>query len=86
MLGVACGAQRRDEEALAAFARGLAIAREHGHALNEAETLRDRAELLLRRTDREAGLADARDAIEIFERLGATAECEALRARIDSAG
>lgn len=86
VLAVALAGQRRDEEALAVFARALAIARAHGHVLNEAETLRDRAEVLWRRAARDDGLADARAAMSLFERLGATAELDALRARIDALG
>jgi tetratricopeptide (TPR) repeat protein len=84
--GTACAAQQRYDEALIAFDRALEIAREHGHALVEAETLRDRVPVRLRRGERELALSDARSSIAIFERLGATAECDALRAVIDSLG
>jgi tetratricopeptide (TPR) repeat protein len=86
VVGVACAAQQRYDEALASLARALEIAREHGHALVEAETLRDRAEIRVRVGERALALADARDSLAIFEKLGATAECEALRARIEALG
>ena len=84
LAGAACGAQQRYDEALAAFDRALAIAHELGHALNEAEALRDRADVRIRSGEREQALTDAAGALAIFERLGATEECEALRARIES--
>jgi tetratricopeptide (TPR) repeat protein len=84
VVGAACAAQQRDDDALAAFARALVIAREHGHALNEAETLRDRVDVRLRRGERDLALEDARGSIAIFEKLGAMAECEALRERIEA--
>jgi tetratricopeptide (TPR) repeat protein len=82
VMGTACAAQHRNEDALAAFARALVIAREHGHALNEAETLRDRVDVLLRTGARDQARGDADAAIALFEKLGAVAECEALRERV----
>jgi ATP/maltotriose-dependent transcriptional regulator MalT len=82
VVGAACAVQERDEDALAAFARALEIAREHGHALNEAETLRDRLDVLLRAGARDRAREDGKAAIALFEKLGAVAECEALRNRI----
>jgi len=70
-------------EAHEAFDRALAIARERGHALNEAETLRDRAETWLAQGRTAQAVADARIAISIFDRLGATQARDALRARIE---
>jgi tetratricopeptide (TPR) repeat protein len=84
--GVASGAQQRYDDALAALARALEIARAHGHALNEAEALRDRVPVRMRRGERDLALADARDSLSIFEKLGAAAECDALRARIEALG
>lgn len=84
LTGAACGAQVRYDEALAAFERALAIARELGHALVEAEALRDRADVRIRLGERDLALADARDSLTIFEKLGATTECEALRSRIEA--
>jgi tetratricopeptide (TPR) repeat protein len=78
VVGVASGAQGHLTDALAAFDRALGIARSRGHSLNEADTLRDRALLLLDQGDREGGERDARAAIEIFRRLGAVGEYEAL--------
>jgi tetratricopeptide (TPR) repeat protein len=86
VVGAACGAQQRYDDALAAFERALAIAREHGHALIEAETLRDRVGVRVRRGERELALDDARGAIAIYEKLGARSECEALEQRIDALG
>jgi tetratricopeptide (TPR) repeat protein len=82
--GAASAAQQRYDEALAAFDRALEIARAHGHALVEAETLRDRVEVRIRTGQRHFALADASDSLHIFERLGATAECDALRTRIEA--
>jgi tetratricopeptide (TPR) repeat protein len=82
LVGVACGAQQRYDEAFAAFERALAIARAHGHALTEAEALRDRVEVRLRSGTRTLARKDAEAAIAIFERLGARRECDALRERI----
>jgi tetratricopeptide (TPR) repeat protein len=84
--GVASAAQQRYDDALAALGNALEIARAHGHALNEAEALRDRVLVRVRRGERELALADAGDSLRIFEKLGATAECEALRARIEALG
>jgi tetratricopeptide (TPR) repeat protein len=86
LTGVACGAQQRYNDALDAFERALAIARGLGHALVEAETLRDRVDVRVRTGERELALADAHDSLSIFEKLGAAAECEALRVRIESVG
>jgi hypothetical protein len=71
---------------LEAFARALEIARECGHALNEAETLRDRAELHKAEGRRSQALEDARMAMTIFDRLGATRERDALQERIEEGG
>jgi tetratricopeptide (TPR) repeat protein len=86
VVGTACAAQHRNEDALAAFARALEIAREHGHALNEAETLRDRVDVLLRTGARDRAREDGDAAIALFEKLGAVSECEALRERIGAEG
>jgi tetratricopeptide (TPR) repeat protein len=82
LLGAALGAQRNYDEALQAFDRALEIARARGHALNEAETLRDRAELYRMQGVAVEARADARRAITIFDRLGATRERDALRERL----
>jgi tetratricopeptide (TPR) repeat protein len=84
--GVASAVQQRYDDALDALGRALEIARAHGHALNEAEALRDRVPVRVRRGERDLALADARDALAIFGKLGAAAECEALRARIEALG
>lgn len=82
LVGACCTAQRHYDDALAAFDRALEIARERGHALNEAETLRDRAELHLAQGRVALALVDARNAIAIFDRLGAIRERDALRSRV----
>jgi tetratricopeptide (TPR) repeat protein len=84
VVGVACAAQQRYDEAVAALSQALEIAQQHGHALNEAEARRDRADALLRRGERTAALEDARLSLAIFEKLGASEQCAALRARIES--
>lgn len=86
LVGAACAAQRHSTEALEAFGRALEIARERGHALNEAETLRDRAEFRLSQGDVSSAISDAQVAIFIFDRLGATRERDALRERISDRG
>lgn len=82
LIGVACAAQSRHAEALDSFGRALTLARARAYALNEAETLRDRAAAHLARGDVASAHDDARAAIAIFERLGATRERDALRARV----
>ncbi|MEO7712654.1 MAG: tetratricopeptide repeat protein [Gemmatimonadaceae bacterium] len=82
VVGAACAAQRRYDDALQSFSRALEIARAHGHALIEAEVLRDRVDVRVRRAERALALDDARAALAIFERLGARAECDALGERI----
>src|SRR4051794_26330484 len=84
VVGVACAAQQRYDEAVAALSQALEIAQQHGHALNEAEARRDRADALLRRGERAAALEDARLSLAIFEKLGASEQCAALRVRIES--
>ena len=86
LIGAACTAQRRFAEALEAFDRALEIARARGHALNEAETLRDRAELYMAQGQLASARDDARSAIALFDRLGATRERDALRKRINECG
>jgi tetratricopeptide (TPR) repeat protein len=82
VVGVACGTLGHLPDALAAFERALGIARARGHSLNEADTLRDRALLLLRQGERDSGERDARSAMEIYRKLGAVRECDALARRL----
>jgi ATP/maltotriose-dependent transcriptional regulator MalT len=84
VVGVACAAQQRYDEALASLTRALEIAREHGHALNQAEAQRDRANVRVRRGETGPAVDDARAALAIFEKLGARSECQALRRTIDA--
>jgi tetratricopeptide (TPR) repeat protein len=82
LVGAACAAQGEYASALDAFARALDVARARGHALNEAETLRDRALMRVAQDEPALAMDDARAAIAIFNRLGAHAEREALERRI----
>ena len=86
LIGCACAAQRRYADALAAFDRALAIARERGHTLNEAETLRDRARTHLHRGEHALAVTDTEAAIALFSRLGATTERDALLERLRQLG
>lgn len=79
LAGAAAATMGRFAEADAAFARALSIARAGGHALVEAETLRDRAGAKLAQMRRAEARQDAEAAIAVFERLGATSEIDALR-------
>jgi tetratricopeptide (TPR) repeat protein len=80
LVGTAATALRRFAEADAAFARALSIARERGHTLVEAETLRDRARGMFARGAYAEARTDAEAGITLFEKLGAASEVEALRA------
>lgn len=84
LVGTAANALGRFADATIAFERALSIARERGHALIEAETLRDRAIGLWKQGARAEALADAEVAITIFERLGATSEIEGLKAAMNA--
>ncbi|MFI5255855.1 MAG: tetratricopeptide repeat protein [Gemmatimonadales bacterium] len=86
LVGAACGAQQRYDEALEALDSALDIARARGYALTEAETLRDRVSVWMGRGAVAAALDDARAAIAIFGRLGATRERVALEQRIAEQG
>jgi tetratricopeptide (TPR) repeat protein len=78
LLGTALGAQSRYVAALDGFARALSIAHARGHALTEAETLRDRATVHAQSGARDLAVADARRAIGLFEALGVVTERERL--------
>ena len=79
LVGTAATAMRRFTDADVAFARALSIARERGHTLVEAETLRDRARGMFARGAYADARADAGAAMTLFEKLGSTSEVEALR-------
>ena len=79
LVGAAATVMGRFADADAAFDRALSIARERGHTLVEAETLRDRARGMFARDAHERARADAESAIALFEKLGAAAEIDALR-------
>ena len=80
LVGTAATALGRFADAAAAFDQALSIARERGHTLIEAETLRDRAAGLFARSLRVEARRDAEAAISLFEKLGATSEVQALEA------
>jgi tetratricopeptide (TPR) repeat protein len=82
LVGAACTAQQKYFDALESFDTALAIAKARGHALNEAETLRDRVQVRVSQGEKALAIADARAAIAIFTKLGAVAECEALKQRL----
>lgn len=80
LLGAARVTLRKIADAAEALARALAIARDHGSALVEAETLRTRAELSVVSGDTDGAIRDATNAAMIFDRLGAvTLRDDALR-------
>jgi tetratricopeptide (TPR) repeat protein len=82
LVGAACTEQQKYFDALEAFDHALAIAKTRGHALNEAETLRDRVQVRMGQGERALAIADAKAAIAIFTKLGAVTECEALEQRL----
>ena len=82
LIGAACSAQRHYDAALESFEQALDIARARAYALNEAETLRDRVETWMGLGQVSSALEDAREAIAIFDRLGATRERDALERRV----
>jgi tetratricopeptide (TPR) repeat protein len=66
------------------FSSALELARSHSHALNEAETLRDRVGLWIRLRRIPSAVEDAQAALTIFARLNANRETTALSARLDA--
>lgn len=80
LVATAAAALGRFDEAEVAFERALSIARGGGHVLIEAETLRDRARARRVRGEGAGARRDAAAAVALFERLGASAEVDALRA------
>jgi tetratricopeptide (TPR) repeat protein len=83
LVGAAAAAMSHFDDAHEAFARALVLTRERGHAVVEAETLRDRALTYEQQSAHVDARADAVAACAIFERLGASAELEALKSRFD---
>lgn len=78
---VLAGAARREErldEAAAHLDEALRVAREHSEILLTAEVQRDRGLLFRDRGDRDAAREALNEAAEAFNRLGATAEAEAV--------
>lgn len=80
LLAAARAALGERDRALEVLDRALALAREHGSALVEAEALSARAQMHREARDRAAAGADALAALDIFTRLGAAAEREAMEA------
>ena len=78
LVGAACTAQRRWDDARAAFERALAMARSGGFALVEAETLRDRARLEAAEGKPAAARRTGGEALAAFRKLGAADECAEL--------
>lgn len=78
LVGLAAVAIRSFDEARHATARALDLASRHGSPLIEAETLGARARLWLALGDPLAAEQDVTEARAIFDRLGVTAEREAL--------
>jgi tetratricopeptide (TPR) repeat protein len=74
LAGVASIRLERLDAARELLDAALAATREHGATLNEAETLRARAELWSALGDIAAARTDALDAAALFTRLGAAAE------------
>ncbi len=78
LAGVACTATGKYPEGRRLLNFALARARQHGAVLNEAETLRSRAELLAASGAPDAALDDARAALGLFRQLHAEQDSAAL--------
>lgn len=78
LVGSARAAQGNRKGALDSFARALELASTHGHALVEAEALRDRARAYAGWGERDAAADDASRARELFGKLGALDEVAAI--------
>lgn len=83
LAGAAYAALGRPQDALDALDQAIELARRHGRTLIEAEALHTRAELHATAGRSEAALEDARAAMVLYERLGATAERETLAELIE---
>lgn len=79
LAGAARAAAGAVDDALSVLNRALELARKHGSALIEAETLRTRAELRQLGNKPVEAKEDVEAALAIFARLGAEDECDALR-------
>lgn len=84
LLGAALGTQGRSAEALEAFSHSLSLARERGHVLTEAETLRDRAMVHGQEGAFDSARDDALRAITLFDSLGIAEEKDRLTQRLAS--
>ncbi|HUO52349.1 MAG TPA: tetratricopeptide repeat protein [Gemmatimonadaceae bacterium] len=78
LVGAAATRRGRFAEARTALERALTLARTQGFAVIEAEALRARAELAHAEGRRDASRDEAREALAIYERLGARREAQAL--------
>ena len=78
LLGVACAARGATAEALHALDSAVALAHEHGSALIEAESLRARADALAAVGELTRARSDVEEALAIYTRLGAHADCATL--------
>ena len=74
------------KDAEVSFAESLVIWRELGHAYEQARTLRDMGRKRRAFGDREGALAVFREALTIFERLGAQRDADAARAALRALG
>lgn len=86
LVGAARVKQGRSREALESFASALSLAQSRGHALNQAEILRDRAEAWLQQGDRAKARDDAQAALALFSSLGAQREVALLERRLPALG
>jgi tetratricopeptide (TPR) repeat protein len=82
--GVACTRRRALAEARVLLDRAVSLAREHGHMLIEAESLRARADAAAAAGDRAAAHEDLQAAAELFGRLGARDTEGEARQRLES--
>ncbi|MFN2398935.1 MAG: hypothetical protein ABR543_09910 [Gemmatimonadaceae bacterium] len=82
LAGVALAAMDSTADALESLNRAVALARESGTALVEAESLEARSKLLATMGARSQALVDASSAQAIYKRLGATEELATLEESI----
>ena len=86
LFGAACVELGRLEEAAEPLARALSLAQEHGSAVIEAEARGSLAALAAAAGDPATARTQGSLAMEIHERLGATAERDALRRWLEALG
>ena len=78
LIGVARTLQGKLDLARSALETALSLTREHGAALNEAETLRALAEWAAAEGNHDVARAHARSAVALLERLGAAEDAGAV--------